>query len=75
MKKILFILIGVLICLSLFGCSKLESSLTNEQIIAQTKECEAAGLDAVVSYDGNCFADRPVKIYCQPRRHDETNNR
>lgn len=58
--------ITALLALVLAGC--LPIPLTNEQIIAETKKCEAAGLRAVALFSG--FDSRTRRIECRPNEGD-----
>lgn len=42
--------------------------LTNEQIIAETKKCEDAGLDATTIYNG--FNYKVWEVICKPKQND-----
>ena len=59
MKKIIF----TLAILMLAGC---QESMTNEQIIAEVKKCEQAGLRAKLFFIG--YGDIPKKVVCKPKR-------
>lgn len=50
--------------LFMFGCS-IHPTITNDEAIAETKKCEAAGMRPVREVDG--WANRTVAIWCVPK--------
>ena len=52
-------------CLLLLGCDSHQPQ-TNDQIIAETKKCEAAGMEPKLIY--NAWTNEPLFIRCDPKK-------
>ena len=52
----------IVISLLISGCA--QESLSNPEIIAESKLCEAAGMDVQVYRDG--WTMKPVRVECKP---------
>lgn len=61
MRKLTALILAITI---LAGCGR---ALTNDEIIAETQKCEAAGLRAVVQYNGMTMNARKVTCLPEPR--------
>jgi uncharacterized lipoprotein YajG len=67
MNKLL--ILAAVVMLTACGKRVEEHPLTNDQIIAETKRCEAAGLDAASLRSGG-FDNRTYRVECSPRKTD-----